>query len=88
MPQKEWFDMIHDLFLAVMRYTAPILAVILLFRCCKPLLGFRREPEIWGFLILGNGKRLPVTHWENVIGRHKRCDIRLDFPVVSNNHAV
>jgi cell division protein FtsW (lipid II flippase) len=87
-PQKEWFDMIHDLFLAVMRYTAPILAVILLFRCCKPLLGFRREPEIWGFLILGNGKRLPVTHWENVIGRHKRCDIRLDFPVVSNNHAV
>lgn len=88
MSQKEWFDMIHDLFLAVMRYTAPILAVILLFRCCKPLLGFRREPEIWGFLILGNGKRLPVTHWENVIGRHKRCDIRLDFPVVSNNHAV
>ena len=41
--------MIQDLFLAVMRYTAPILAVILLFRCCKPLLGFRREPEIWVF---------------------------------------
>ena len=88
MPQKEWFDMIQDLFLAVMRYTAPILTVILLFRCCKPLLGFRREPEIWGFLIMGNGKRLPITHWENVIGRHKRCDIRLDFPVVSSNHAV
>lgn len=88
MPQREWFDMIQDLFLAVMRYTAPILAVILLFRCCKPLLGFRREPEIWGFLILSDGKRLPVTHWENVIGRHKRCDVRLDLPVVSNNHAV
>lgn len=88
MPQGEWFDMIQDLFLAVMRYTAPILAVILLFRCCKPLLGFRREPEIWGFLILSDGKRLPVTHWENVIGRHKRCDVRLDLPVVSNNHAV
>lgn len=75
-------------YLAVMRYAAPILAAILLWRCCKPLLTFRREPEIWAWLCLPNGDKLPITHWENVIGRHKRCDIVIDFPTVSRNHAV
>lgn len=88
MPQKDILQTFSDVFLAVMRYGAPILAAIILWRCCYPLLSFRREPEIWGFLVLQDGKRLPVTHWENVIGRHKRCDIRIDLPVVSNNHAV
>ena len=77
-----------NVFLAVMRYTAPLLVVILLWRCCKPLLTFRREPEIWAWLCLSSGKKLPITHWENVIGRHKRCDIVVDFPTVSRNHAV
>ena len=77
-----------NVFLAVMRYAAPLLAAILLWRCCKPLLTFRREPEIWAWLCLSNGKKLPITHWENVIGRHKRCDIVIDFPTVSRNHAV
>ena len=77
-----------SVFLAVMRYAAPLLAVILLWRCCKPLLTFQREPEIWAWLCLSNGKKLPITHWENVIGRHKRCDIVIDFPTVSRNHGV
>jgi cell division protein FtsW (lipid II flippase) len=49
---------------------------------------FRREPEIWAWLCLDGGKKIPVTHWENVIGRHKKCDIVIDFPTVSRNHAV
>ena len=77
-----------SVFLAVMRYTAPLLAIILLWRCCKSLLTFRREPEIWAWLCLPNGKKLPITHWENVIGRHRRCDIVIDFPTVSRNHGV
>ena len=77
-----------SVFLAVMRYTAPLLVIILLWRCCKPLLTFRREPEIWAWLCLNNGKKLPITHWENVIGRHNRCDIVIDFPTVSRNHGV
>ena len=81
-------DTFIRVFLAVMRYAAPILAAILLWRCCKPLLTFRREPEIWAWLCLPNGDKLPITHWENVIGRHKRCDIVIDFPTVSKNHAV
>ena len=77
-----------NVYLAVMRFAAPILALILLWRCCKPLLTFRREPEIWAWLCLNNGDKLPITHWENTIGRHKRWDILIDFPTVSRNHAV
>ena len=81
-------DTFVNVYLAVMRFAAPILAIILLWRYCKPLLTFRREPEIWAWLCLTNGDKLPITHWENVIGRHKRCDIVIDFPTVSRNHAV
>jgi cell division protein FtsW (lipid II flippase) len=77
-----------NVYLAVMRYGALILALLILWRSCKPLVSFRREPEIWGWLCMPNGKKLPITHWENVIGRHKRCDLVIDFPTISRNHAV
>ena len=32
------------------RYASLVLIVILLWRCGKPLLTFRREPEIWAWL--------------------------------------
>ena len=75
-------------YIGIMRYLAPILAFLLLLRCAKPLLTFRREPEIWAWLCLEDGKKLPITHWENVVGRSKRSDIVIDFPTVSRNHAV
>ena len=77
-----------NVFIAVLRWTAPILAAVLLFRCIRPLLSFRREPEIWAWLCLADGKKLPITHWENVIGRSKRSDIIIDFPTVSRSHGV
>ncbi len=77
-----------QVFQAILRYLAPALAALLLFRCIKPLLTFRREPEIWAWLCLESGKKLPITHWENVIGRHKRSDVVVDVPTISRNHAV
>ena len=77
-----------NVYIAAFRWVAPVLAVLLILRCVKPLMTFRREPEIWAWLCLDSGKKLPVTHWENVIGRHKRCDIVVDFPTISRNHAV
>lgn len=73
---------------AVLRYIFPILAVIVLGRCAKSLLTFRREAEIWAWLRLPTGDRLPVTHWESLIGRGKNCDISVDYPTVSRTHAV
>ena len=77
-----------NVFIAILRWVAPVLTAILLFRCVKPLLTFRREPEIWAWLCLSDGTKLPVTHWENVIGRSKRSDIVIDFPTVSRSHGV
>ena len=81
-------DTYIHVFIAIMRYLAPILCFFILLRCGKPLLTFRREPEIWAWLCMDGGKKLPITHWENVIGRSKRSDIVIDFPTVSRNHAV
>ena len=73
---------------AILRYFMPVLALILLIRAARPLLTFRREPEIWAWLCLTNGKKLPLTHWENVVGRSKRSDVVIDVPTISRTHAV
>ncbi len=78
----------YYVFIGILRYVAPVIALILLIRCGKPLLTFRREPEIWAWLCLTDGTKLPITHWENVIGRNKKSDIVIDVPTVSRNHAV
>ena len=82
---KDSYIYVYD---SVLRYLLPVLVLVLLWRLCKPLLTFRREPEIWAWLVLESGKKIPITHWENVIGRSKRSDIVVDFPTVSRNHAV
>ena len=77
-----------NVYIAVLRLAAPLLMALILWRCAKPLLSFRREPEIWGILRMPDGNALPVTHWENIIGRDKHCDIVIDLPTISRNHAV
>ncbi len=69
---KDSYIYVYD---SVLRYLLPVLVLVLLWRLCKPLLTFRREPEIWAWLVLESGKKIPITHWENVIGRSKRSDI-------------
>lgn len=75
-------------YMGILRYAVPVLSAILLLRCVLPLLTFRREPEIWAWLNMTDGSQIPITHWENVIGRSKSSDVTIDFPTVSRNHAV
>ena len=77
-----------DVAIYILRYLAPLMALFLLGRCIMPLLTFRKEPEIWAWLYMPDGSQIPITHWENVIGRSKSCDVTIDFPTVSRNHAV
>lgn len=77
-----------DVYVGILRWLVPILVGVLLFRCARPLMMFRREPEIWAWLRLSDNSKLPVTHWENVIGRSKNSDIVVNFPTVSRSHGV
>ncbi len=86
------FSQVEDTYVyvyqTVLRYAMPVLAAFLLVRAVKPLLTFRQEPEIWAWLCLENGKKLPITHWESVIGRSKRSDVVIDLSTISRSHAV
>lgn len=75
-------------FLALSRYLVPALGAWLLLHCARPLISFRREPEIWAWLKFADGTQVAVTHWENVIGRAKSSDITVALSTVSRNHAV
>jgi len=87
-PLAELGQTYGSVYLGLLRYVAPVLTVLLLWRCFHPLLTFRRQPEIWAWLKTGKDNRIPVTHWENVIGRSGGCDIRVRSEKVSRNHAV
>ena len=62
-------------------------AVLIIIRCGRSL--FRKpEEELWGHLSMIGGVKYDLHHWENVIGRAKNCDVCVNFPSVSRNHAV
>ena len=77
-----------NVYIAILRLIAPVLMGVILWRAGKPLLSFRKEPEIWAILRLQDGTTLPVTHWENIIGRHRKSDLVIEMPTISKNHAV
>lgn len=72
----------------ILRFVFPVLALAILARCAISLLRFRKEPEIWGHIAFEDGSRLPVTHWENIIGRTRRNDIQMNFENIYKQHAV
>ena len=57
-------DTYIHVFIAIMRYLAPILCFLLVLRCGKPLLTFRREPEIWGWRQKTAHHPLGKCHWQ------------------------
>lgn len=65
-----------------------LLAIWIIVRCCRSLFGGKIEREVWGFLSMSNGARYELYHWENVIGRARKVDIRVNFPSVSRSHAA
>lgn len=73
---------------AVLRYLLPALAIVIVVRCACSLFVQRREPEVWAWLTSPTGDHLPLMHWESLIGRGTGCDVRLDYPTISRNHAV
>ena len=77
-----------NIYIALLRIAAPVLMVLILWRAGKPLLSFKKEPEIWAVLRLSDGSAKPVTHWENIIGSHPKSDLVIPLGTISRNHAV
>ena len=75
-------------YIYISRIALVLLAVFIVVRCGKSLLRGKTEMETWAYITLPNGARLPVHHWENLIGRAKSCDIVLNYPTVSRQHGA
>ena len=69
------------------KYGMIILSLAIIVRCIRSMLNERYEPELWGYIRRGR-EMLPVYHWENIIGRSRFSDIRVDMPGISRVHAV
>ncbi len=70
------------------RFILPVLGVLILLRCVRSMLRRKDSPEVWAYLTLPNGGRVPLTHWENTIGRSPASDVVLNYPTISRSHAA
>ena len=73
---------------AFVRFLFPVLAGAILWRAVRALLRVPHTPETWGQLSLPGGGTVPLTHWENILGRGRSADVRLNYPSVSRQHAA
>ena len=82
------YPMAGTWYTAIVRLLFPVLAVLVLYRAVRSLLKIPHTPETWGQLSLPNGTPIPLTHWENIIGRGKTADVYLNYPSISRQHAA
>ena len=79
--------MFQSYMMTVSKFVMILLSVIIMVRCIRSMLREQYEPEIWAYLRVGR-ETLPVNHWENLIGRSRSADIRLNLEKISLVHAV
>ncbi|MBQ8563504.1 MAG: FtsW/RodA/SpoVE family cell cycle protein [Firmicutes bacterium] len=96
---KEVFP-IDVVFTELVRWAFVALALYILLRSIVSLLRNKSYAEVWAYLHLETLKPLkddqlemteisvPLTHWENVIGRTGNCDIVIKDKAVSRNHGI
>lgn len=72
----------------IFRWIFVVLAVYILVTAILSLLRTRTTPEVWGYFIVDGGENFPITHWENVIGRTRSCDLIIPLKLVSKNQAM
>ena len=80
-------EMMSSYIMTLSRYAIIVLSLLIIIRCIRSMLSERYEPETWAYVYLGK-EALPIYHWENIIGRSRSSDIRIDSPAVGRVHAV
>lgn len=81
--------LLNTYYLLPARFIFVILS-LLLFKEIKRLMLYRQEKRnLLAVLDIGNGSfRIPVTHYEVTIGRSEACDVVINLPSISRQHAV
>lgn len=82
------YPLVGEWYTAFSRFLFPALAIWILASSIRSLLRADVEPETWAYLALPNGERVPLTHWENIVGRGGSADVVLSYPSISRNHAA
>ncbi len=77
---------VHTAFTTVARFLFIALSLFVLGKAIASLLMNSSPAEVWGYFSVAGGDSIPITHWENAIGRSKRCDLVLSDPTVSRTH--
>ncbi len=85
----------------ILRPVFVILALYIFIRCIRSLIRVKNPAEVWAYLKVKryredeNGNIVPfsetsepLTHWENVVGRARSCDICADDKNLSRNHGL
>ena len=75
------------LYTAIARWIFILLAFFIISKAIASLLAGRSAPEVFAYFNMHDGGEhqinLPITHWENSVGRSKRSDIVVNDPSVS-----
>lgn len=67
----------------------PFLGIIIVYYCYRSLFGgISLERNLIALKNLITGERIPITYWENSLGRDRHCDVVVDSPTASRDHAV
>lgn len=92
---------VQNLYTGIVKWVFVALAVYILVRSILSLIKAKNPAEVWaymqmksylpaedGYLHENSEISVPITHWENVIGRAKSCDIQVEDKALSRNHGV
>ena len=64
-----------------------LLSFAILVRCLRSMLREEYDPETWAYLRYGRD-RLPVQHWEVIIGRSPDADVYIPEREIARSHAI
>ena len=88
MENQELMEFIQLYFTTCVRWVFVALAILILLHQIWGLLRMKNPSEIWAYLRCPDGTSVPLTHWENLVGRSRGCDIKLNLSSVSRSHAT
>ena len=77
----------YAVILSASKYLLIALSLLVMLRCIRSMLSSGYEAETWALARFGR-ETVPVTHWENLIGRAKAADIRIDREGVERMQAI